>query len=244
MKLGMIFAFSALAISSVAGAGPVLPRTVSEIFSYACTFRFPEGEGVSSDSISCLPGQHLGLYEADYRFYLFRNDYGSNFPSRGTAQPFPAPVCGVSLDRYSCEAVEPRLEFGLSARSEGVFNVAVSLVPAPFAGGSIMGFAARLNSQGMCPEGLVKIRPYFAYPPSMVSPLPSTFINLNGVLNSIQVSATRPEPFPITRIPAKEPCDSKGRCSAPQGELYVAEVAPYSAASPVVCAVPASAIQR
>jgi hypothetical protein len=245
MKLGLfICGFMWLSVSQ-ALAAPILPSVISEVHSYDCKFRFFEGEGVNSDSITCLSGQHLGLYEANYKFYLYQHKNGSNFSLRGTSQQFSSPVCGLRIERFICDqAQETKIEFGLSARSEGIFNVAVSLVPAPHLGGHITGFAAMLGSRGECPDGLVKIRPYYAYPASMLDPLPSNFINRNGSLNSIQVATEKPEAFSLIRTPAVTPCDARGRCQLPDGEPHVASSATYVGASPIVCAVPASAIPQ
>lgn len=245
MKLSLIICGFLFFSASEALATPTLPTMVSEVHSYDCKFRFFEGEGVNSDSITCPSGQHLGLYEANYKFYLYQNRNSSNFSLRGTSELFSSPVCGLRLERFICDpSQETKVEFGLSARSEGIFTVAVSLVPAPHLGGHTTGFAAMLGSRGECPDGLVKIRPYYAYPASMLDPLPSTFINRNGSLNSIQVASEKPEPFAVTRTPALTPCDARGRCQLPNGESYVASNAAYLGASPIVCAIPASAIQR
>lgn len=244
MKKSVLASLLVLFAASGANAAPALPRVISEIFSYDCKFRFFEGEGVNSDRVSCPAGQHLGLYEADYKFYLYRHKDGSNFAQRGTSAPFPAPVCGLQLEKHVCERGEPRMEFGLSAYNEGVFNIAISLVPAPHLGGFISGYAAMLDPRGNCPDGLVKIRPYYAYPPSMLDPLPSNFINANGNLNSVVIATERPESFEVTRTPAETPCDARGRCRFPDGETHVASASPYVGASPVVCAVPPHMMQR
>lgn len=227
---------------ALADGTPVRPSAVAEVYSYGCKFNFLEGEGVTESSVSCIPGQNLGMYQAEYRFYLFQHSRGSNFHRRGTSDLYPN-LCGLRLERFACESGELKLEFGLSAVRDRNFPIAVSLYPAPQMPGQVVGFAAPLNQRGECSEGLVKIRPFFAYPASMISPLPSNFINRNGMLNAVQVTTILPEPFALVRTPAGIPCDSTGRCTYPSGESYLASESPFIAASPVVCGIAPEDIQ-
>lgn len=222
-----------------------LPQFMSKVFSYSCRLNFIEGEGITNggNAITCIPGQHLGQISADYEYYLFSTSSRSNFGQRGTSRFYDMPICGVNMLRYSCDNTEPRLEFGLSERVEYPFNVLINLSYSPEVAGSV-GYAARLDRDGNCPEGLIKIRPSIAYPASINYPLPSNFRNENGRLNSMVVRTEYRslEPFKIWRTPAAIPCDRFGHCDAPTGETYLMSQSPYVDVTPVVCAVPPSAM--
>lgn len=198
---------------------------------------------MGGNAISCVAGQHLGQISANYEYYLYMNSSRSNFHMRGTSRFYQTSICGVQMQRYACENSEPRLEFGLSEVNEYPYNVLINLTSSPESAGAV-GYAALPSRDGLCPEGLIKIRPAIAYPPSVNYPYPSTFRNEGGNLNSsvVRTEYRNLEPFKLWRTPASMPCDQYGNCQFPNGESYLMNQSPYVDSSPVVCAVPPSAM--
>lgn len=222
-----------------------LPEHISKVYSYQCTKRFFEGEGVYPNHLACVANQNLGFYTANYTYYLYHNDRGNNFQQRGGTAYYGNNVCGMgAVDRYNCTVGNPTLQFGLSAVRTEKFSVGIQLNPNPEAGAVFMGWAAK-TVDGECEQGLVKIRPYVVSPPTITQPLPTNFINNNKRLDSFVVSTDDHllDAFTVTRIPSAVPCDARGYCSWPSGESSTALELPYEfAKGPQLCVVPAGSI--
>jgi hypothetical protein len=202
-------------------------KSVNNIYRYSCEKTFFEGEGVTSDKINCLPGQHLGTIQTEYYYNLFSN------PQAGfNAQPFgnvnyPG-VCGRpegEFQRISCDD-KPELRFGLVSRYSTAFGVHVKMYRAPEQDStnqpllSEYGFAAP-SHEGVCPIGLVPAFVHVATPDSITGTgiggddLPTSFIDDgHGSLWNYSFDPIHPMNMYVKRFSSLVPCDGKtGDCS-------------------------------
>lgn len=219
-----------------------IPRDLNEILSYQCEATFLEGEGVNGDYISCVPYQRLGLIQAKYKHYLYRNANGSNFHHWGHDTDYPN-VCGRWLPRTRCSQSRPRTAFGLATIQSPDFPVAVNLSPGPGLAPELVGFAAQTSRSGECADGLIRVWAHTATPRSMDRPLPSSFLNLGGRLNSTVIGqeVLAEYAFDVTRSRSSIGCDSIGNCAYAQfDEAELAQSALYRAGPKSVCVVPGS----
>jgi hypothetical protein len=210
------------------------------VYSHTCTQQFIEGSGVTENSIACAAAnQTLGLFEAEYTYYLFADSHGrTNFHHLGEKHLYPT-FCNISgLERYVCNANSLKKEFGLSPTSTGKFKTAISLTSSPAGDSSLFGFAALTDISGRCPDGTLAMRAIRADLPSIPH---SNFINNNGSKNGIKLQKApfHSESFFISHIAGSRACDTaNNECYLPDGkaELYV--TAPYWEQYPVVCVIP------
>ena len=194
-------------------------QKVRGVYQYACTRTFFEGDGVTSNQITCTPNQRFGLITAEYNFYLYKSQLDTNFTNKPDRVGFSTAICGyTNAYKFSCGYSTPDLRYGLYKEAAGPFTVAVSMTSKPdggAAGSEIFGYAALPDSNGNCAAGLVKIRPYIAQPPSVIANSesdqnclvagtidnpPSNFIN-DGSLNNVVVEAATPTNFVVNRQP-------------------------------------------
>lgn len=244
----------------------LVTEKVRGIYRYACDRTYFEGEGVSVTGgqveVACLANQRLGLITAPYSFYLYdsftaTNDQPpSNMGERSRGGLFEGGICLKAVARAECNQ-PPSLRYGLYGERAGVFQVGISLTTKPYGDGNeptsaFTGFAALPNSQGVCPAGLVKARPWHAQPSSITQGSlgnnpPSSFINNNNVLNDIMVEIERPLPMKVKRAANIIPCTGTSTDpSNPTGSCAGAEFAKartvqtnvFAATSPVVCVIP------
>lgn len=220
---------------------------VRGIFRYNCSRTFFEGEGVSQDSITCVAGQHLGVLTAPYSYYIYRSGVDSLPPSGDYA--FPGDICGRNnFLHVQCTGNTPDLRFGFYKEAAGPFVVAVNMTADPAGNSYQYGFAALPDSAGHCPLGLVKARPWMAQPASITQGSldganpPSSFLNIGNSLSSTMVETGQPTPFAVIRQANQVSCDTTtGDCTnATFGSPTVAETAPYTPLTPVVCVIPQS----
>jgi hypothetical protein len=241
MKLSFVVFPLGLALSSNFSHAVESPSHINSIFKYQCERTFLEGEGINERWASCPAGQRLGTIQAKYSFYLFASENDSNFSDIGTTYPYQNPICDRSMIAMSCEAAAIE-QFGVSKYKEGIFQVGISLTPAPGTGPRLYGFAALPYSNGECPEGLEKVNPYMAQPSSIWEPLPSTFINRNNSLNNFEVRGENGHlpMFEISRSANLVPCDVRnGSCRfAEFGPKAVIQTVPYIKLTPSVCVLP------
>ncbi len=212
---------------------------VRGIFRYSCNRTFFEGEGVAHGTISCVPGQHLGVIGANYNFYTYRSAMDSNNP--GGDSPFPGDICGLNnFLKIQCMGNTPELRYGFYRERAGAFVVGVSMTRAPEGDNlnSSYGFAALPDSGGHCPAGLVKARAWLAQPASMMKPA-SNFINTNNSLNNTVLEIAPPANFMVMRQANQLPCDARGDCTnAEFGGAEQVQDVPYTALAPVICVIP------
>lgn len=237
---------SAISLQDVLGS--LEQEQVRGIFRYSCSRTFFEGEGVSEQQISCLPGQHLGVIAARYNFYTFRSAFDVNAPGGDSA--FPSDICGRnSFLKIQCTGNTPELRYGLYRLNEGPFVVGVTLTRAPEGENlsDTYGFAALPDENGVCAPGMEKARAWLAQPASMLPSgpscpadgCPSNFINASGALGNTLVEISHPANFQVARQPNATPCDAAGSCmDATFGGAQEAQSVPYAAISPVVCVIP------
>jgi hypothetical protein len=257
VNTGLVSITTKLTIDDVLGPN-LSSQNVRGIYRYSCTRTFFEGQGVAPTQITCVGGQQLGLINAAYNFYLYQSRVDNNMANKGGDEPFPSDVCKItSFLKISCSNNSPQLRFGLYNASAAPYIVGISMTPAPSGTNSASvnyGFAALPDSAGNCPMGLVKIRPFVAEPASIIKgaldnngnayPQPSSFINTNNSLKDTVVEPSAPDNFLVNRSPNATPCAADGTCntSASFQGSYVAESIPYSALTPVVCAIPSSLV--
>lgn len=232
-------------------------REVRRIYEYSCDRTFFEGEGVTPHSITCPAYQRLGVISSKYHFYLYQSDSDTNFPAFTTSS-FNHGICNrTDFLRLYCENSVPEKKFGLYRQSVAPFFVAVTLTKAPEGENitSNYGYAALLNADGSCPEGLVPIRAFRADPESifMNDPSlggdnpPSSFVNTNAYLSDVRVGERMLEAQPVYRQKNKERCEGNpprlgenaGSCrNATFAEKELVRSAAYKSLNPVVCALP------
>jgi hypothetical protein len=214
---------TALTLEDVIGHG-LAKELVTGIFRHSCTRTFLEGEGVTPSTITCTPGQHLGVISAGYSFYTFRNAYTSI--SGGGDFPFSGPICNRnSFLKYQCSSSAPQLRYGFYGMQQGPFQVPVSMTRAPEAipGDTVplttvYGYVALPDSAGNCPTGLMKARQWMAQPASITEGSlgqnpPSSFINQGNSLSNTMVEASQPANFVVARQPNSTPCAQNGDCT-------------------------------
>lgn len=237
--------------------GNLAPSGVNKVYKYSCERTFFEGEGVTNNSLSCLPGQRLGLITASYDYYLFSNEFGEGNLSKKFAASFFPSLCerpASEITRNNCTASTPDPRFGLYQRAAGPFQIRIQLTSAPEATQAnpeltkTYGFAASPDSAGKCGPGLAAAHPYDAKPASItagsingINP-PSNFINLgDGNLNNTVLETQHPWAFYVRRQANATPCHSAtGSCaSATFDGMTTAQEVPYVRASPMVCVIPA-----
>lgn len=231
--------------------GSLVKTKVNKIYRYGCTRLFFEGEGVTPSAITCVANQRLGLITATYNFYLYQSSLGSNFNLKTTDVGFDEAICGrTSHLKISCTASSPDLRYGLYSELAAPFTVAISLTAAPIGDNTnaINGYAALPDTSGNCPTGLVKIRPWIAQPPSIVSGSlgsnpPSQFVNSGtNLMNTIVELNSQPDPFLVTRQPNQTACANNTNADNCSGASFGGSTTPhsvaYTALAPVVCAIP------
>lgn len=232
-----------------ANAEPNLPTEISSIYTYQCTRTFLEGEGVdfANRRVDCPIGQKLGLIEADYTYALYHSPSGNNFDRIGRKQNYESALCERETTKLDCSRSAPKLQFGLSSKPEGIFQVAVTMManPTDSDATSIYGYAALTDRYGNCPAGLVKINQAEAQAESIDRPLPSTFVNEANNLNN-KLIAVKGQPLPefkVFRRANSKPCDERGSCRGAEfSPKQKVRSAAYTYLSPTVCAIPESAI--
>jgi hypothetical protein len=217
----------------------IIPDEVNTVYSYKCRRTFFEGEGVTLYGVDCPARQKLGFLFAEYTYFLFRSPSGDNFSSKATEAVFDQSICGLAVNKYSCDFA-PAAQFGLAPYQTSDFPVPITLTPNPDGRDTgTYGYAALPDPFGKCPEGLVKARQLDAQPSSHLDPLPSNFINHSNNLNDRLVSTeTLPMPFELWRKPAITGCDEKGFCAPPDGGFERVQSTHYMALTPVACVIP------
>ena len=132
------------------------------------------------------------------------------------------------------------LKFGLSAAATAKFKIGITFTSGPEPAGrqGFYGFAAATDSSLNCPPGLVKIRPFQAVP-STYTAFPSNFVNSDGRLNDnrVEVSASTLDNFKLRRRAPSAACVA-GVCQQPVAGASDAQVIPYNAQNPFLCAIP------
>jgi hypothetical protein len=234
-----------LTLNDVLGAN-LDKNKVRGVFRYSCERTFFEGEGVTRDSIACIPGQHLGLIKASYNFYTYRSHFDGNFPAGDVA--FPDPICGRnSLLQYQCTGNTPELRYGLYKEPVAPFVVAVSMTRAPV-GENLTGLYGYgvVPDNGVCPPGLEAARPWVAEPQTISAGAidgtnpPSSFVNF-GDLNNTVVETLQPFNFTVSRQANLTPCANDGSCvNASFGGNHEVQNVLYTPLTPQICVIPSS----
>ncbi len=238
--------------------GDLDTKEVRKVFDYSCTRTFFEGSGVSGGSVNCGTTPDLGLLQADYKFYLFQGvdtsiQDNNNLADHPT-QPTPLTYCNRTDTVISCGLQSGTPVFGLLKDPVGIFKTTVFLTSKPDGGSSLFGYAALADSDGLCPPGLLAVRAWKANPPSITknslgSNPPSSFLNLNGSLDSVivQAASSTPSDFQVSRSPNADPsgasnpnspnCDTDNSdCSGAQfAGFSLAVSASYSPQVPIIC---------
>jgi len=248
MLTGKVALKTALTLEDVLGS-KLLKENVRGIFHYTCDRTFFEGEGVSPSQIACVPGQHLGLINANYSFYTYRSQLDGNFPSGDSA--FPGPICGRNdFLQTQCTGNIPELRYGFYRDNSGPFVVAVTMTRGPTGDNlsSLYGYAAIPDEHSRCPIGLIKVRAWTAQPASIgptgpscpADGCPSNFMNSGSSLGNTKVEAAEPSAFLVLRQSNVVPCDAAtGSCvGAAFSAVSAAQSVRYTAAAPEICVIP------
>ena len=201
---------------------------VNGIYQYACRRVFVEGDGVSGNSVSCVGNQRLGIINAEYNYYLYKNPSQNNLSAQPTIVNFASKICNYpDQTKYTCNYNSPTLKFGLYSTAAGPFSIPISFPATPDTASAQYGYAAPMDSSGNCPAGLVKARVYTAQPASInantisdnncnagtINNPPSNFVNNSGSLNNTVIDVTQPGNFTVYRQPNTNCSEPTGVCS-------------------------------
>ena len=243
---GQVSLQTTLTIQNVLGGLPV--NNVRGIYRYQCMQSYVEGNTVVPPTgITCSAGLNLGFLTGNWYYYLFNSQLGSNLNTQTQSIPFNAGITGTAPGMCGYQGVlqdycpgSPTLIYALYGVASGPFTVPVNLSPNPTIAASTVGYAAVTDNAGNCPTGLVKIRPYFAQPASILQGSidnynpPSTFLNTNGNLNGTMVevvpaSGVLPQTFQVTRYPNRtQACNATPGCNTPDASLFPAITTPLT----------------
>jgi hypothetical protein len=254
-------------------------KGIRGIYRYTCNTVFLEGEGVSSNGVECpvapaVPaGQRLGLISYPRDYYVFKSQLENNFNLKTADEPYEGNICDKQLNRYICASSTPDLRFGFYFEADptkrGPFQTSIQLAPNPTGAGgggsgnnqqsaTTDGFVALPDSQGNCPTGLLKVRPFTAQPQSIIEGSlggnpPSSFVNISNRLNNTILESNSMNAdgkmvdsngtivtLDVNRQPNVTPCRSDtGSCAAATfGGVTVVQQNSYSGFTPVVCVIP------
>jgi hypothetical protein len=223
---------------------------VRSISRYTCESTYLQKDGTTPSSFDCTnqamqcgTGSNFCLLRASSPYFLYADNYGSNFEEKPSDDFYNSSfggLCGLQIRRLDCvSGGNPVAAFGLYEGETGFWKTAVSLPPAPDQPPAFVGYAAVPSPvTGECPPGLMpqvlslvtvdtrNMRPSSNLPPALQS---------TDVVNP----SVTPQSFLISLISGGN-CDGS-RCTMPNSFAGEAGEAHYSSAGKsVFCAIPAA----
>ena len=172
-----------------------------------------------------------------------------NFAQKGESALYNAQgdgnTCGQQITQSSCGPREGDPRYGLTAIASAKFRIAITLTSGPEPDGQqvFVGFAATTDNNLNCPPGLVKIRPFQAFPSTHTDPTApsdsSNFVNSDGSLNDtiLEVGTNTEDNFLLEKQENTVVC-TDGVCPAPNGGAGIVQNVAYDPLSPQLCAIP------
>ncbi len=236
--------------------GDLSTDNVRGMYRYGCVRTFLEGEGVTATTATCVANQRLGLISATYNYYYWKGvTEAGNFADTdlGTSTVYDPNICNKEVPKLTCDIFgAATLRWGLYNTKTGPFQIGVSFSPKGSGTASTYGYAAKTDSAGNCPVGLVKVQSWIAVPQSIVQGMysggtspSSSFINTGISLSNTVLEATQPSDFLVNRQPNATTCDAASpySCAAATygGSVQVQSI-DYVGLTPIICVIPSSLV--
>lgn len=252
--------------------GDLSVSKVRGIYRYTCLQNYLNKEGTSAatgafdcsnQATTCNTGatSNLCLLQTNYPYFLFSDFLSNNFNLRPVDHLYNTElggkVCGLQLQQYDCTVTTsgtngntgPTVQLGAYSEQVGVFDTALSLVPAPNESTAVFGYVAQtstFNATTVCPPGLVRQVFYKATPLQTSFSVPAPTVDSNyptAGVTATEISSPTVTPASIQTTRLSGGACNGTSCSFNGVSDGVVGTTVYSSAAQIeFCAIPASLV--